>query len=203
MEEVSPKSGSVALGLSSRCRVAGEVLFILKEPCTDGCEYCNASWGLIAFSPVWRLRQASNGTNFASPCVVGNCKSMNVVTEKFASDFAAEWIAAWNARDLERMLKHYARDVEFTSPFVGKILHHGEHTLRGTAMLRVYFSRALNAYPDLFFIPRRVYCGAQSVVIEHQSVSNLIGAEMMEFNDAGLVCRVHAHYATADSKTIG
>ena len=128
---------------------------------------------------------------------------MNVVTEKFASDFAAEWIAAWNARDLDRILKHYARDVEFTSPFVGRILHQGENTLRGIAMLRVYFSRALNAYPDLCFVSRRIYCGAQSIVIEYKSVSNLIGAETMEFNDSGLVSRARAHYADAGLKTSG
>lgn len=28
------------------------------------------------------------------------------------TDFAHEWIAAWNAHDLERILAHYADDVE-------------------------------------------------------------------------------------------
>jgi len=123
-----------------------------------------------------------------------------LVTEKFAADFAAEWIAAWNARDLERILKHYARDIEFTSPFVGKLLQNGENTLHGMALLRVYLTRALNAYPDLKFVPRRIYCGAQSVVMEYDSVLNLLAAETMEFNGAGLVCRVHVHYVEAKTK---
>ena len=121
-------------------------------------------------------------------------------SEKFAVDFAAEWIAAWNARDLDRILKHYARDIEFTSPFVSQLLHNHGNTLRGIALLRVYFSRALNAYPDLRFVARRVYSGAQSMVLEYESVANLLAAEMMEFNDAGLVCRVRAHYTAADLK---
>jgi len=29
-------------------------------------------------------------------------------SEQIAADFAAKWIAAWNARDLDRILKHYA-----------------------------------------------------------------------------------------------
>jgi hypothetical protein len=126
-----------------------------------------------------------------------------LVTEKFAADFAAEWLDAWNARDLERILKHYARDVEFSSPFVSRIFHNGENTLHGMALLRVYFSRALNAYPDLRFVPHRVYCGAHSLVIEYQSVSNLVAAETMEFDGAGLVCRVQAHYVAVDAKTAG
>ena len=31
-------------------------------------------------------------------------------SEQIAVDFAAKWIAAWNARDLDRILKHYAFD---------------------------------------------------------------------------------------------
>ena len=34
---------------------------------------------------------------------------------------AQEWIVAWNARDLERILAHYSEDVELTSPFVAKL----------------------------------------------------------------------------------
>ena len=110
-----------------------------------------------------------------------------------------EWIAAWNARDLDRILKHYSRDVEFTSPFVSRLLQNNQNTLRGIAALRIYFGRALNAYPDLHLVAHRVYSGAQSLVIEYESVANLRAAEMIEFNDAGLVCRVRAHYVSEDS----
>ena len=115
-------------------------------------------------------------------------------TEQFAVDFAAEWIAAWNARDLDRILKPYARDIEFRSPFVSRLLNSNANSFRGIAVLRVYFGRALNAYPDLHFVSRRVYCGAQSLVLEYQGISSLLAAEMMEFNDAGFVVRVNAHY---------
>ena len=118
----------------------------------------------------------------------------NLVTEKFADEFANEWIAAWNAHDLDRILKHYAPDIEFTSPFVGRLLNCNENTLHGLAVLRGYFTRALNVYPVLMFVPTRVYAGARSVVVEYRSISNLLVAEMMEFNDDGQICRVFAHY---------
>jgi hypothetical protein len=124
-------------------------------------------------------------------------------TEQFAVDFASEWIAAWNMRDLDRILKNYSRDVEFTSPFVRRLLNSNANTLRGIAVLRVYFGRALNAYPDLRFVSRRVYSGAQSLVLEYQAVSNLLAAEMMEFNNAGFVVRVNAHYTTTESTANG
>jgi len=119
---------------------------------------------------------------------------------KFSATFAAEWVAAWNSRELERILKHYARDVEFTSPFVSQMLGGEENTVRGIAMLRVYFHRALNAYPDLQFKLRRVYIGSRSLVIEYKSVADRRAAEAMEFNDSGLVIRVNAHYMVANPK---
>jgi hypothetical protein len=128
-----------------------------------------------------------------------------LLAEKFAVDFAAEWIAAWNAHDLDLILKHYARDIEFTSPFVRRLLPTNEKTLRGIDLLRIYFSHALNAYPDLRFVARRVYSGEHSLVIEYESVANLLAAEMMEFNDQALVCRVRAHYTTfmCDGASVG
>jgi ketosteroid isomerase-like protein len=38
------------------------------------------------------------------------------MTEAEAEVFALEWVAAWNSRDLERILQHYTEDVEITSP---------------------------------------------------------------------------------------
>lgn len=35
-----------------------------------------------------------------------------------AQEFAAEWIAAWNSHDLERILSHYAEDFEMASPLI-------------------------------------------------------------------------------------
>lgn len=122
-----------------------------------------------------------------------------ILTPETAQKFAAEWLAAWNARDLDRILQHYARDVEFTSPLVSRFLDREQNTVRGIAMLRVYFRRALNAHPELQFVFRRVYCGAQSVVIEYRSVAEQLAAEMMELDEAGLVCRVNVHYTRASS----
>jgi ketosteroid isomerase-like protein len=42
-----------------------------------------------------------------------------------------EWIAAWNAHDLDRILAHYAEDVEFRSPFVAKLMGRSDGLVRG------------------------------------------------------------------------
>ena len=116
-------------------------------------------------------------------------------TEAEAQEFALEWIAAWNSHDLDRILRHYADDVEVTSPLVETVLGPGKVTLRGKAAVRAYWATALSKYPDLRFRLYRAYAGPRSVVLHYQSVQALVSAECMEFDDDGRVRRVLAHYA--------
>ena len=39
------------------------------------------------------------------------------VTRDDAECFAADWLAAWNAHDLDAIIEHYDEDVVFSSPF--------------------------------------------------------------------------------------
>lgn len=117
------------------------------------------------------------------------------MTEADAQEFALEWIASWNSRDLERILRHYTDDVEVTSPLVETVLGRGRHTVRGKAELRSYWGPALARFPDLHFTLYRAYAGVQSVVLHYKSVQGLIGAESLELDEDGRIRRVLAHYA--------
>lgn len=114
-------------------------------------------------------------------------------------DFAAhagEWLAAWNAHDLERIVAHYAEDVEFRSPFIPKLTGKAGDVLRGKTALRDYFARGLAAFPELRFEFLRLYSGERSCVLEYRSVNGLRAAECMEFDSAGEVRRAQAHYTS-------
>jgi uncharacterized protein (TIGR02246 family) len=117
-----------------------------------------------------------------------------MLTEERAQALAAEWIAAWNAHDLDAILEHYAEDVAFTSPFVARLTGEGQDTVHGKAALRDYFARALAAYPDLTFDLRAVLVGVDSVTLYYRSVSNRLAAEVMVLDADGRVARVLAHY---------
>lgn len=122
------------------------------------------------------------------------------MTQELADKFAAEWIAAWNAHDLEQIVRHYTDDVEFISPFAIKLLNNPAGTVNGKAALRKYFSAGLAKYPNLNFQLLHVYCGVRSVTLGYRSVNNLIAAEVMELNTQGRVTRVLAHYTSADER---
>lgn len=111
--------------------------------------------------------------------------------------FAKEWIEAWNAHDLARILSHYAEDVVLVSPIVAARLGIEGGRLEGKTALRAYFARGLDAYPDLRFGFRRVLAGVGSLVIDYVAADGRLAAELMEFNAAGEVLRVRAHYGEA------
>lgn len=42
----------------------------------------------------------------------------HMIDQHWAQAFAREWIAAWNAHDMDRILSHYADDFEMSSPLI-------------------------------------------------------------------------------------
>ncbi len=73
--------------------------------------------------------------------------------------FAAAWAAAWNRRDLDAVLAHFADDVIFSSPKAVEAV--GQPTVRGKAELRAYWHRALGRITDLRFSVRRTVWDAR------------------------------------------
>lgn len=117
------------------------------------------------------------------------------MTKERAESFARDWIAAWNAHDLDRILSHYSDDVVFSSPFAVELADAPDGIVRGTSELRAYFARGLEAYPDLHFEPIAALPGAGSVALHYRSVGGREAIEVMELGEDGLVSRVAVHYS--------
>jgi hypothetical protein len=124
------------------------------------------------------------------------------IDPELARGMAQEWLEAWNEHDLEAVLRHYAEDVEFSSPFAVELTGRAHGTLRGIDELRSYFARALTAFPDLCFADLSVALGVSSVTLCYRSVRNLRAAETMFFGAEGKVSRVFAHYYEAHRQTL-
>jgi hypothetical protein len=117
------------------------------------------------------------------------------MTTERAESFSRDWIAAWNAHDLDRILSHYSDDVVFSSPFAVELAGAEDGIVRGTSELRTYFARGLQAYPDLYFELIASLAGANSVALYYRSVGGREAIEVMELDSSGLVCRVIVHYS--------
>ena len=113
---------------------------------------------------------------------------------KFATDFAAEWIAAWNAHDLTRVLSHYTDDFEMSSPKIVRFAEEPSGRLVGKAAVGAYRAAALARFSDLHFELLAVMHGVDSVVLYYRGVGGQLAAEVFHFNSDGLVCRACANY---------
>ena len=117
-----------------------------------------------------------------------------MLTAGNASQFAEEWIAAWNNHDLDRIVAHYADDIIFSSPLVASVGGVASGTLSGREELRVYFKAALSKFPSLRFELRTVFHGTDALTIVYKSVNDLLAAETMLLSEDFQVKRVWAQY---------
>lgn len=117
------------------------------------------------------------------------------MTKDEARSLANDWIAAWNAHDLDLILSHYEDAMELTSPAAAQLLGTPEGKVVGKANLRAYFQRGLEAYPELHFHLEDVLAGVNSVVLYYTNQKGTHTGEFMELSAAGKVARVVAHYS--------
>jgi ketosteroid isomerase-like protein len=123
-----------------------------------------------------------------------------ILSESEADAFVADWMEAWNSHDLDRILEHYADDVEYYSPFIAQMAQPGasgaDGRLDGKADVRAYFAAALEKNPDLHFEPpTHVAVGAGSVCFVYGSIKNLTAVETLVFAPGSrTVARAHCHY---------
>ena len=116
------------------------------------------------------------------------------MTRDDAWKLANDWIAAWNAHDLEATMTHYEDAVELTSPVAAQLLGVADGRVVGKANLRAYFQRGLEAYPELRFELEDVMWGLNSVVLCYRNQKGTRSAEFMQLSARGKVVRVVANY---------
>lgn len=119
---------------------------------------------------------------------------MTIMLDKnFAEDFAADWVAAWNAHDLDRVLTHYADEFEMSSPYISQMCDEPSGRLTGKDRVRVYWAKALQLLPDLYFELLGLFTSVDSIALYYRSARGPT-VEMFNFNKDGKVAKAYAHY---------
>ena len=112
----------------------------------------------------------------------------------FAQHFATEWIAAWNAHDLEKVLSHYTDGFEMSSPYIATLAGEPSGTLIGKPAVEAYWRKELSAFPDLHFDLISVLVGANSITLYYKGARGRLAAEVFHFDAEQKVSRAFAHY---------
>ncbi|SDU49667.1 nuclear transport factor 2 family protein [Jiangella alkaliphila] len=116
--------------------------------------------------------------------------------------FARDWLAAWNAHDVEAVLRHFHDDVVFTSPVAARVLPESGGVLRGKDELRRYWTEGLRLIPDLRFTVEAVYAGVTAIVITYRNQQDVLVNEVLIF-DGDRVREGHGTYPGDDPNPAG
>lgn len=105
---------------------------------------------------------------------------------------AEDWCAAWNRRDLDAVMAHYADDVVLTSPVAVIRLGLADGTVRGKAAVRDYFAIGMQA-PDLHFDLQDVLLGVDGMAILYRRENGAMVLDTAELDAHGKARRVRVY----------
>ena len=118
---------------------------------------------------------------------------------EFAARFVDDWLAGWNAHDLDALLAHFTDDVVFTSPVAVRVIAGSDGVIRGKAALRQYWSQGLRLIPDLHFEMINAYVGVDTLVINHRNQRGGLVCEVLTFDGDRVVSGSRDVSAGADN----
>ena len=108
---------------------------------------------------------------------------------------AEQWMAAWNARDLGRIMDHYAADVEFEANTVVRRWQKADGKLLGLAELREHFRLGLELVPNLHFELEDMFSAPSGYAVLYRRENGNRVLDVVELDDEGKARRVKAFYA--------
>lgn len=111
-----------------------------------------------------------------------------------AETFARDWLAAWNDRDIDRILSHYSEEIIFHSPRIARVMGNEASSVFGKKALREYWTKALALAPQLFFEMDDILTGSDAMTILYTNHREERVAETFIFNPEGKVVRSVATY---------
>jgi ketosteroid isomerase-like protein len=119
-----------------------------------------------------------------------------ILSQEQAREIASDWIRAWNARDLEGILAHYADDIYFSSPTVITRLGEPSGVLAGKQRLREHFAKGLETFgATVSFELLDVLTGVNGYTVYYRRENGATVVDTVMVNGQGKAVQVHAHYA--------
>lgn len=108
---------------------------------------------------------------------------------------AEDWIASWNAHDLDRIMSHYADNVEFEANTVVKRWNKPDGKLRGINELREHFKLGLSLAPQIHFAFEQIFSVPSGYTVLYRRDNGNQVIDVVELNEAGKARRVKAFYS--------
>ncbi len=108
---------------------------------------------------------------------------------------AEDWIGAWNAKDLDRIMGHYDEEVEFEANTVVSRWNMPQGKLKGRPELREHFRLGLLYAPQLTFTLEQVFSAPSGYAILYHRDNGNQALDVVEMDDKGKAKRVRVYYS--------
>jgi ketosteroid isomerase-like protein len=115
------------------------------------------------------------------------------LTIETAQGMAEEWCDAWNRKDLDAVMAHYAENVAFSSPTVVKRWSIVDGWLHGTTRLRENFAIGM-AVEGLRFDLVDVVIGVTLMCVIYRRETGQLVSDTVELDEQGKAIRVVTCY---------
>jgi ketosteroid isomerase-like protein len=112
---------------------------------------------------------------------------------------AKEWVAAWNAHDLDQIMAHYAADVILEAQTVVSRWKKPDGRLVGKEELRKHFALGLQLSPQLKFTIEDIFLAPSGYALLYRRENGNRAIEAVTLNNEGLATRVTVYYLGAQA----
>jgi ketosteroid isomerase-like protein len=119
-----------------------------------------------------------------------------MLTMEKTADYVKRWVAAFESKDLDRVLAFYTNDVIFHSPLVARLSHDPSGTVQGKAALRAYVKKGFEVFDHIKFTVLDVLRGVDSIAIHYMGITGTHVVEVLFFDKDGVVRESYVHYSS-------
>lgn len=107
-----------------------------------------------------------------------------------------DWLTAWNSKDIDRLMMHYADDVEFYSPTVIQRWGKPEGKLTGREAVRKHFLKGFEGNNHLQFELLGILNGVDAISLVYKKGRKGMAADVIWLDERGKVTRVNVYLST-------
>jgi ketosteroid isomerase-like protein len=122
----------------------------------------------------------------------------SMLTMEKTADYVKRWVAAFESKDLDRVLAFYSNDVIFHSPLIARLSHDPSGTVQGRAALRAYVKKGFEVFDHIKFTVLDVLRGVDSIAIHYKGITGTRVVEVLFFDKDGVVRESYVHYSSAE-----
>src|SRR5437764_8473904 len=122
----------------------------------------------------------------------------SMLTREKTADFVKRWVAAFESKDLDRVLAFYSNDVIFHSPLIARLSHDPSGTVQGKAALRAYVKKGFEVFDHIKFTVLDVLRGVDSIAIHYKGITGTHVVEVLFFDKDGAVRESYVHYSSPE-----